>query len=139
MTIAIKGLYLDGIMDGMIVYVGALGQAWRREVPPVRNERDWNDRLDKLAANLSRYVSTRLTQGQLIAGMDAFYADFRNRLVPMESAAWVVLRQIAGDDQKEIYSDLSLVRTPMILDCLQRGGYLLSSTLKREELQAVNT
>ena len=43
----------------------------------------------------TKYLS-HVTTGQLVAGLDAFYADLQNRRIRVENAVRLVANQIAG-------------------------------------------
>lgn len=43
----------------------------------------------------SKYLSG-VTASQLADGLDNFYGDFKNRSIPISSAVWIVLNEIAG-------------------------------------------
>ena len=43
-----------------------------------------------------------VTNNQLADGLDAFYADYRNRRIRVSDAVWLVVNGIAGTPQKEL-------------------------------------
>src|SRR5690349_23776107 len=49
----------------------------------------------------SKYVGN-MSSSQIASGLDAFYADYRNRAIGTENAVWVVLNEIAGNSTQEM-------------------------------------
>lgn len=43
----------------------------------------------------AKYFSN-VTSGQIVSGLDVFYADFQNRQIMVYNAVWIVVNQIAG-------------------------------------------
>ena len=43
----------------------------------------------------SKYI-VHVSSGQLVDGLDAFYADFQNRNILISNGVWIVVNQIAG-------------------------------------------
>lgn len=55
-------------------------------------------------------IPANYTMGQFVAGIDHFYADYRNRLIPVDMIAEEVEKQINGATDAEIQADLELDR-----------------------------
>jgi len=53
-------------------------------------------------ADYSSKYFTNVTNGQLVDGLDSFYADFRNRSIRVADAVWLVVNGIAGTPQEEL-------------------------------------
>ena len=49
----------------------------------------------------SRYIQN-LTSGQVVDGLDVFYADFKNRNILTQNAMWIVANQISGMPAAEV-------------------------------------
>ncbi len=59
---------------------------------------------------LKRYCIMELSVGQIADGLDVFYKDFRNRQIRMNSAVYVVRKQIEGSPNEEIEAILLFLR-----------------------------
>lgn len=49
---------------------------------------------------------------QVVDGVNEFYADFRNRRIRIDDAIWIVLQEIAGDDESAIADQVKSLREP---------------------------
>ena len=65
-----------------------------------------------ISASISTYRDTfnkylaQVTVGQIVDGLDELYKDYRNRLIPLYGAVWIVLQGIAGEPKDKL--DLSI-------------------------------
>ena len=85
--------YVLGFMEGM--RLGANFSMWKWDA----NSKDWRskvgDALDSYNTESQKYL-TNVTVGQIVAGLNQFYSDFRNRNIMIHDAVWLVLEQISG-------------------------------------------
>ncbi len=58
---------------------------------------------DSLASSYMRYMGylKDVPAGQLVDGLDSFYDDYRNRLIELTFAVWLVSNEIAGTPEVE--------------------------------------
>jgi hypothetical protein len=88
-----KGYYSAGLVDGT--------QLASRLSGNTANDQGVKDAsADAATGNRAKYLG-HVTNIQITDGLDAFYADARNRRILVSDAAWVVLNQIAGAPEAE--------------------------------------
>jgi hypothetical protein len=68
-------------------------------------------------------VPADYTMGQFISGIDHFYADYRNRLIPVYMIAEEVEKQLNGATDAQIESDLELDRKSAQSASASDGGH----------------
>jgi hypothetical protein len=91
-----KAFYLAGLVDGTELASRLSGNA-----PNDQGVKDASARTaTPFAENRAKYLG-HVTNIQLTDGLDAFYADARNRRILVSDAAWVVLNQLAGTPEAE--------------------------------------
>jgi len=120
----IKRAYLMGLIDGAALLGANVAAETARAEGAARAKADPNPfaAISGVEAELSSlsglvaYQNTALeyldniTVGQLRDGLDALYADFRNRGIIVVAASWVVLNQISGTSPARIDSMLERLR-----------------------------
>jgi hypothetical protein len=62
------------------------------------------------ASNFEAYVPGKLTNGEVIEGLDRFYLEPENVLIPMSFAVAVLAKKTSGTQQSEIDSLLAAAR-----------------------------
>jgi hypothetical protein len=91
--------YAIGLIDGAGRLNDAIEEAARRVDPEAMKQRGPQARLAVLKASS---ILPGVTSGQLMDGIDQFYADATNRLIHPANAGWVVLNRIAGMPSNEL-------------------------------------
>jgi hypothetical protein len=92
-----KLMYVLGVADGTNLGYGFTTWKLARD----KSAGDAHERAT--AANIEytkRYMS-KVTTDQIVDGLDVFYSDFRNRSISTFGATWLVLAQVAGDQDVE--------------------------------------
>lgn len=77
---------------------------WRQESRfPVSRSVDgkWRQDGETYADHRSKYIE-KVTDGQLVDGLDSFYADSRNRRIWLTDAVWLVVNAITGTPQEKL-------------------------------------
>lgn len=97
--------YLVGFFDGMKLGRNfAAGGADTKKNCDIACFNNYSDNSEKYLRNV--------TAGQVRDGLEEFYKDFRNRGILISDAAWVVLKQIASEPQREINRLIESLRNP---------------------------
>jgi len=90
--------YVTGFFDGMDL--GHRFSYWE-----FTNKKELEDCIYKVITSYDNFCDKyfkNVTNGQIVDGLDSFYADFRNRSIVVHSAVWVVVNSIAGTPKKTI-------------------------------------
>ena len=87
-----KSKYLDGFSDGM--ELGHYLSVWKN-LDDVSKADAVSAAREAYSEYLYRFFGS-VTGGQLLDGLDKFYADVQNRRIKISGAAWIVVNQIAG-------------------------------------------
>lgn len=93
-----RAAYIVGFFDGM-----TLGQ--RFSYWSFAKNKKMNACLEKVLDSYTEYSSkyfNNVTNGQIVDGLNSFYADYRNRRIKIADAVWLVVNGIAGTPQKEL-------------------------------------
>ena len=99
LNLSINSWYITGSMDGAI---GVANNLVFQAGIEALDEKAEKVRIDYLRTINRYFAGGRATQGERIDGLDAFYADFRNRNILVGHAIGIVLHQIAGYPQKVV-------------------------------------
>jgi hypothetical protein len=92
--------YLIGFLDGMDL--GANFSVWG-----IMNKDIQDPAIGKAVGSYSSYLeqyTTHVTVGQINAGLDDFYRDYKNLSIKTSDAVWVVLKGISGAPKDQIES-----------------------------------
>ncbi len=97
---SVRIAYVAGFFDGM--ELGKNFSYWKFAKDQRAGEctLEVNDSYNEFTA---RYFSN-VTNVQISDGLDSFYSDYRNRSIPVHSAVWLVVNEIAGTPREEIDS-----------------------------------
>ncbi len=90
--------YMVGFFDGM--ELGHRFSYWS-----FANDRKAGESMKRVSASYVEYIDKYFnnpTSGQLVDGLDVFYADFRNRSILVHNAVWIVVNQVAGETQGRV-------------------------------------
>jgi len=90
--------YMVGFFDGM--ELGHEFSYWS-----FVNDKKAGDALKRVSNSYDEYLAKyfkNVTNGQIVDGLDSFYADFRNRSISVNNAAWLVVNQISGTPKEQI-------------------------------------
>jgi hypothetical protein len=93
-----RSVYVIGFFDGMDL--GHNFSYWA-----FVKDKKMNACMGKVAESYADYGSKffkNATNGQIVDGLDSFYADFRNRSIRVADAVWLVVNGIAGTPQEEL-------------------------------------
>ncbi|MGA9362845.1 MAG: hypothetical protein WBW16_00570 [Bacteroidota bacterium] len=97
-TRSLKLPYIGGLLDGLQLghyfsYWGIVSKKLKEDCvgQAVRSYDEYFD----------RYVAD-VTVGQIVDGLDDFYADYRNRRITIIDATWLVLNGVAGTPKEEL-------------------------------------
>ena len=98
--------YITGFLDGMDL--GSNFSYWKF----VKDDK-MNTCMGKVLESYADYHSKyfeKVTNGQLVDGLDSFYANGQNRRILLTDAVWLVVNVIAGTPQDKIDSMLKTWR-----------------------------
>ncbi len=60
---------------------------------------------------LKNYAIYEITAGQIVAGLDKLYEDFKNRRIRVQDAIYIVRKQIKGASEEEVEAALQYLRS----------------------------
>ena len=93
-----KADYMTGFFDGM--ELGHNFSFWGIL------DKDENDSaVGKVSGSFTDYTEkyfNHVTNLQLVDGLDTFYSDYRNRVIPTHDAVWLVVNEISGKSDAEM-------------------------------------
>ena len=92
-----KSEYILGFFDGM--ETGHSFSVWG--LMDKQKSQSFMDATTSYTDYNSKYMSN-VTVGQVVAGLNSFYSDYRNRRIFTNSAVWVILNAISGKPEQEI-------------------------------------
>ena len=92
--------YAVGFYDG--ITLGHNFSVWKYLSNGTKTEQDGVAQARKSFVEYSRKYLYNVTTGQLVDGLDNFYADYRNRRIMVHDAVWLVVNAIAGTPQDEL-------------------------------------
>ena len=98
--------YITGFLDGM--GLGSNFSFWN-----FAKDTKMNACMEKVLESYADYHSKyfeKVTNGQLVDGLDSFYANGQNRRILLTDAVWLVVNVIAGTPQDKIDSMLKTWR-----------------------------
>jgi hypothetical protein len=98
-----KAFYMTGFFDGMDL--GAKFAAWGLMTKKDETSTTLGPIPSKVYTSYADYLEKYLkhvTNIQISDGLDAFYNDYRNRTITLDSAVWLVLNTIAGTPAKDL-------------------------------------
>lgn len=90
--------YVIGFFDGMDL--GHNFSFWA-----LIKDKEMNVCIGKIMESYAEFDSKyfkNITNGQVVDGLNSFYADFRNRSIRVADAVWLVVNAIAGTPQEEL-------------------------------------
>jgi hypothetical protein len=99
----VKAHYMIGFFDGMDL--GAKFAAWGLMTKKDETSTTLGPIPSKVYTSYADYQEKYLkhvTNIQISDGLDAFYNDYRNRTITLDSAVWLVLNTIAGTPDKDL-------------------------------------
>lgn len=105
-----KYLHVIGMIDG-----ARLGQEFvLAEMSKGKNGiKGFSDAFDAYEKAEAKYLG-KLTSGEIAQGLDAFYADYKNRRIWIHDATFVVLMGISGVPQAQIEKRVEAMRRESI-------------------------
>lgn len=89
-----QGVNLGNSLESMTCYEGDTPEAQKNSCSVLLQETG--------NAAITKYLKTK-TVGQIAAGINEFYRDYRNRALPLSEAAFIVIRRINGDPNIDTY------------------------------------
>lgn len=92
--------YITGFFDGM--ELGHRFSIWKNV-----NDKKAGDAVYRASISYEEYSRRFLgavTAGQLVDGLNDFYADYRNRSIRVHDGVWLVVNQIAGTPKEQVDS-----------------------------------
>lgn len=97
----VRAFYVVGFLEG-----NELGQMFStlKYMTPNANKTEQagvNQARESYKEYYQKYLHN-LTFGQVVDGLDSFYADYRNRRIRLPGAIWLVLNGIAGTPEDEL-------------------------------------
>jgi hypothetical protein len=98
-----KLTYITGFFDGMDL--GNDFSYWGYVDEYKAKDHDAAIAMAKTTASFDEFSSkylTNVTNGQLVSGLDKFYADYRNRRIKTQKGVWLVLNSIAGKSDTDM-------------------------------------
>jgi hypothetical protein len=84
----------------------------KKKIVYSRNEVDMVLEYDKRSRNstLLNYEIAKITNGQIVEGLNQLYSDFKNRQIILQEAIYVVKKQISGASDEEIQAIFEYLR-----------------------------
>jgi hypothetical protein len=95
----VKYFYVVGFFDGMVL--GHRFSYWEDMKEGQKQSVCAGSAAHSYETLSTQYLSN-VTSGQLVAGLDDFYHDYRNRTILLPSAVWLVLNQISGKPKADM-------------------------------------
>jgi hypothetical protein len=93
----VKQWYVAGFVDG--IDVGAMASLPK---PLKKADRSCFETTTSSFLHFRKRLLANVAYSQLSDGLDAFYADYRNRSITTDGGVWIVLNQIGGMPQKGV-------------------------------------
>jgi hypothetical protein len=90
--------YITGFFDGM--ELGNRFSIWKH-----LHDKKAGDAVYRAVTSYNEYLNKyfgAVTAGQLVDGLNDFYADYRNRSIKLHDGIWLVVNQIAGTPKEEV-------------------------------------
>lgn len=96
--------YVVGFLDGMDL--GRDFSVWKYSTSKAPADIDTAAKTYGSYDEFSKQYLHNVTVGQIVAGLDTFYADYRNRRIQTRAAVWLVLQGIAGVPAEELNKNI---------------------------------
>lgn len=103
-----KLAYVAGFFDGM--NLGGKFSYWGIKDGDGKLDTDSAAKAARSFRDFALRYMQHVTTEQLSEGLDRFYADYRNRVILITDAAWIVLNAISGKSDKDMQTMIEAFR-----------------------------
>lgn len=103
---ALKSSFAAGVLSGLRAAPTLTIFLWANAES---NTAEYTERALSLKPYVERYLQ-KSDVPQLVAGLDAFYADYANRRIKIGDAVAIVLRRATGDNESDVADWLNTLR-----------------------------
>ncbi len=95
-----KPSYVAGFLDG--IELGNDFSYWNLLISEDINKKQCSSyAIDSYTTYFNKYMR-KVTDGQIVKGLNAFYSDYKNKKILLHNAVWLVVNGIEGTPQKEL-------------------------------------
>ena len=103
-----KVVYLVGSIDG--IELGHRFSCWNVLFNETKADQSCYAKVTDSFTECSQKYLSNVKVSQVRDGLDSFYADYKNRRIPLYNAVWVVVRGIAGTPEEELNIEIEFCR-----------------------------
>jgi hypothetical protein len=73
----------------------------------------------------------KVTIGQIVEGVDAFYNDYKNKQILIQDAIYVVCKEVKGESQEKIEREKQILRMPQEKQAVERSKDFIKTEIRK--------